>query len=298
MNIELIREFVVLADELSFSTAANKMFISRSALSKHMQALEAELDVELLSRNNQTVLLTEAGKDFAQSARSILQSYDAAVRHVRVIATECARAIRVGYLFRSASEPLAHACEEFRKQHECRIVLRAMEVHAIYQGVAKDDLDLGITMAFPDLLNQDYACIRLMPDEYGIVVPKDHPLACKKIVEANDLEGLIIHGPNSEYLPDHERVLAEYMQSHASEATVISDIFDIGSLHPIMSMGAEALFAPRHVGNSITDELVFIPLSDFNHESSLCLIWKKVNEREDIVNLAKCISRNFEAVHQ
>lgn len=55
MNIELMREFVVLADELSFSAAADKMFISRSALSKHIQAIEAELDVTLLSRNNQAV---------------------------------------------------------------------------------------------------------------------------------------------------------------------------------------------------------------------------------------------------
>lgn len=296
MNIELIREFVVLSDELSFSAAADKMFISRSALSKHIQAIEAELDVKLLSRSNQAVALTEAGNDFAHSARLLLKSYDESVSHARAIAANCTRAIRVGYLFESVGKQVSHACEEFRTMHDCHVVLRAMEVHAIRQGVARDDLDLGVTMAFPELLDKDYACVSMLSDEYGIVVPSNHPLAQKDSVVVSDLDGLYVHGPNPDHLPDHERVLSKYIKAHGSAVTVIADIFDIGSLHPIMSMGAEALFAPRHIGESINNGLTFIPLADFERHPALCLIWKKRNERDDIIDLVECISNSFEAM--
>lgn len=61
MNIDYLKEFVVLADNSSFSGAAEVLFLSQSSLSKHIKALEQELDVLLFRRTTRCLELTEEG---------------------------------------------------------------------------------------------------------------------------------------------------------------------------------------------------------------------------------------------
>src|ERR1700760_3940295 len=62
MTLEQIRYFLALADELHFWKTAGKMNITQSALTRQIQALEAELNVQLFERNKRNVKLTPAGR--------------------------------------------------------------------------------------------------------------------------------------------------------------------------------------------------------------------------------------------
>ncbi len=64
-----LKYFVSLADNLSFTKAAQECFIVQTAMSRQIAALEAELGVQLFVRNTRTVELTEAGKEFYSFAR-------------------------------------------------------------------------------------------------------------------------------------------------------------------------------------------------------------------------------------
>lgn len=64
MNKTQIEYFLEVAKTLSFSKAANNLFVSQSAISKNIQALEKYLNVKLLVRNNKTVALTKNGESF------------------------------------------------------------------------------------------------------------------------------------------------------------------------------------------------------------------------------------------
>ena len=66
-----IREFVMLADCLSFSEAAERLFISQSSLSKHIQALERELGTNLFIRTTRSIRLSDAGELYLSYARKI-----------------------------------------------------------------------------------------------------------------------------------------------------------------------------------------------------------------------------------
>ena len=61
MNIQAIQMFVCVAEELSFSRAAEKLFVSQPAISKQIQQMERELGVTLLKRDRHQVRLTPAG---------------------------------------------------------------------------------------------------------------------------------------------------------------------------------------------------------------------------------------------
>ena len=71
MNIDYLKEFVVLADTGNFSRAADALFLSQSSLSKHIKAMEQELAIPLFRRTTRRLELTEDGMSFLTYARQI-----------------------------------------------------------------------------------------------------------------------------------------------------------------------------------------------------------------------------------
>jgi LysR family transcriptional regulator for bpeEF and oprC len=70
--------FVRVVETKSFSAGAKERRIGQPAVSKHISALEAELGTELLHRNTRSITLTEAGREFYQSAQRILEDFERA----------------------------------------------------------------------------------------------------------------------------------------------------------------------------------------------------------------------------
>ena len=83
MNIQQLRYFLVLADTLSFTKTAEKYYISQTAVSNQIKALEEKLGVQLFQRDNRKVLLTPAGKVFVKEAKSIITRIEEAVQHTK-----------------------------------------------------------------------------------------------------------------------------------------------------------------------------------------------------------------------
>ena len=79
MDLKKIKYFIAVADKLSFTKAADDLYISQSALSQRISELEAEVGGKLLERNHHAVKLTPAGKVFLESCKEILQHLDLAV---------------------------------------------------------------------------------------------------------------------------------------------------------------------------------------------------------------------------
>jgi len=77
MEIRHLKYFMVLAEELNFTRAAEKLFIAQPPLSRQIRELEQELNATLFNRNNKKVELTEAGKFYAKEIRQLLDTLDA-----------------------------------------------------------------------------------------------------------------------------------------------------------------------------------------------------------------------------
>jgi DNA-binding transcriptional LysR family regulator len=83
LEIRLLRYFVVVAEELHFSRAAQRLFLAQQALSRDIRRLEDRLGVRLLERTTRRVGLTPAGDLLLVRARELLAQFDATVREVR-----------------------------------------------------------------------------------------------------------------------------------------------------------------------------------------------------------------------
>jgi DNA-binding transcriptional LysR family regulator len=95
MNVRVqdVRYFLAVAEELSFTRAAERLFVSQPALSKQIRHLEVQLRAELFTRGHRTVGLTAAGAAFLPRARAMVAEWEAATEDVRL----AGRTLTVGF---------------------------------------------------------------------------------------------------------------------------------------------------------------------------------------------------------
>jgi DNA-binding transcriptional LysR family regulator len=97
MELRHLKYFIVLAEELHFRRAAERLGIAQPPLSKQIRDLELELEVKLFERNQQRVLLTKAGKVFLKEVRLVMTQVDIAVTRAQEAHQGGAAKISIGF---------------------------------------------------------------------------------------------------------------------------------------------------------------------------------------------------------
>ncbi len=85
MEFRHLKYFLVLAEELNFSRAAEKLFISQPPLSRQIQQLERKLGVKLFIRRSKGIELTEAGKQFRIEAEKIVALTSRSIERTQMV---------------------------------------------------------------------------------------------------------------------------------------------------------------------------------------------------------------------
>jgi DNA-binding transcriptional LysR family regulator len=143
-NMERIRAFVVVAEELHFGRAAARLRLTQPPLSRQIRLLEQEVGVTLLDRAGRTVKVTQAGRVFLAEARRILRLAEESALAVRRIPTGTGGALAIGFtavsvhgyvqsFLRRMAEELPHV----------DLVLRELVTADQVEAIAAGDIDLG-----------------------------------------------------------------------------------------------------------------------------------------------------------
>ncbi len=96
-NLRQLRVFLAVAEQLSFTRAADTLQLQQQTVSKTIRQLEDELGVELFERTTREVRLTAAGEALVASGRPVLAAADAAFDRARRVGTGSLGRIRVGW---------------------------------------------------------------------------------------------------------------------------------------------------------------------------------------------------------
>ncbi|MGE4482731.1 LysR family transcriptional regulator [Acidocella sp.] len=148
MNIRRLQCFVVLAEELHFGRAAERLFLSQPPLTRHIQLLEQELGVELLKRDHRHVSLTEAGQVFLSDARRLISLSERARDNARRAAAKAPPCYRVGHsgsvLFCADMQRIIPRLRELSPH----IKFLELPTIAQYEALQSETIDLGFNMPF------------------------------------------------------------------------------------------------------------------------------------------------------
>lgn len=96
MELKHLRSFVFVAETGSFSIAASRCYVTQSAISQHIKALEEDLDCKLLLRTSHTITLTEFGEELLPRAKDILKQTEDCKEHINAINNCLTGELRLG----------------------------------------------------------------------------------------------------------------------------------------------------------------------------------------------------------
>ena len=188
MELRHLRYFVAVAEELSFTAAAQRLRVSQPPLSQQIGDLERELDTRLFTRTSRRVSLTPAGAAFLDHTRAILRQTAKAAEQIRAIGLGHVGTLEIGLtgsVLLGKLGPLAAVySQEFPK-----VAVRLHEMSPQEQESAlltrRTDISfLRWPAADPELMIEP-----AWPEAVGLALPRQHPLAARQSIALADLRG-------------------------------------------------------------------------------------------------------------
>ncbi|HTD24800.1 MAG TPA: LysR family transcriptional regulator [Terriglobales bacterium] len=144
-SIDEMRSFFVLAGELHFRKASERLFMSQPALSKQIRKLEEKVGGALFTRTRRRVLLTEAGNVLLPLAKRLVQDSEAALGRAREAAEGRAGTLRIGFGIASAAEILPRTLLRFRRSNpHVELQMRDMSTPGQTAALLDGRIDVGI----------------------------------------------------------------------------------------------------------------------------------------------------------
>ncbi|MEU5265164.1 LysR family transcriptional regulator [Amycolatopsis sp. NPDC021455] len=179
MNLRRWHYFAVLAEEMHFTKAAARLFVSQPSLSQQIRAFEAELGVTLLDRSGPRFALTEAGRVAATEARELLDRLDRAKGVIAAAGRGDAGRLRIAYT-RSAPGPLAgDLVAAYRERHpDVELALETGWTSLNLARLAAGEIDVGFVRPPVGAAGVEVAVVG--SEEVLLAVPREHPLARRR----------------------------------------------------------------------------------------------------------------------
>ncbi len=190
MNVTLrqLRALVAVADTGSFTLAAERLFITQSALSGLIKELESTLGLRLFDRSTRRLRLSDTGRELYPQIEKILHDLDGVVSEVGNLKDLQRGTVRVAVPQLLACTLLPELMAGFRVQHP-GVTLRLVDcaVESVMARVFSGEVDMGIG---PEReANSDIAAEQLFSLPFMAVMPSGHPLVRKPLLRWQDLAG-------------------------------------------------------------------------------------------------------------
>ena len=196
MDLTHLRSLVAVSQRGAIGEAAEQLGISQPGLTRRIHLLEEELGAELVERSGRGIALTEMGRLVVEEARVLVERYERmkeeVKRHVRLEAG----VVRVGGGATAVSYVLPEAIGKFRRAYpDVRFDVREAGSRDVIEAVRQESLELGlVTLATDSKHPSDLVVRALIPDSIVLVAGRGHPLAGKRQISADKLEGLSLVG--------------------------------------------------------------------------------------------------------
>ena len=272
MDIRVLKYFLAVAREQSFSTAAERLFLSQPTLSRQLKELEDELGKTLLVRSNKGVTLTEEGVILRKRAEEIVDLMDKTEQEVRQSNDSVSGTVYIGagetYAIKLIADTAHHLKADYPGIH-----------YSFFSGNGTDvmeKLDRGLMdfgLIFGNIDRTRYEAVEIpLHDTWGVLMRQDEPLARKASLTISDVSGLDLIIPRQ---PNHSTMLSEMIAEQAPDANIVAEYNLIYNASVMVGEGIGCAIAlDRLINVSGDSKLCFRPFEP-PMEAVCSFIWKR-----------------------
>lgn len=273
MEFRHLRCLVVLAEELHFGRAAQRLAMTQPPLSLNIQQLEASVGAQLFVRNSRGVRLTPAGAALVPTARALLAQAAAAAQVAREAAQGITGRLQVGFAGTLLYRGLPGVLLRFQTLHP-QLTLGVQEMSSSEQltDLLHDRLDVG----FVHTTRVPGACSQILVSRQPLVacLPVDHPLASQTVLAPVALQAYPWAFIAREVSPDyHDRIL-QWCGQVGLEPVLRYALRHWLSVVSVVSQGLAVALVPTALEQSGMAGVVFRPLTDSTPLYDTHCLWK------------------------
>jgi LysR family transcriptional regulator, hydrogen peroxide-inducible genes activator len=227
MEIHQLRYFVAVAEEGSFSRAAERMHVAQPSLSQQMQKLEAEIGHSLFDRLPRRVSLTEAGRQLLPYARRILSGLLDAQRCVDELASEPSGTVAIGIIPTIAPYVLRAILQEARDQiPQVRLTVREDLTENLVRALDEGEIDFAVVSTCRSgsgIYRETWATEPLV-----VAVPAKHRLAQRRRIAWKDLQSETLLLLNESHCLAQQ--VGRWCDRHGMRASTQLDAFQLSTV--------------------------------------------------------------------
>jgi len=331
MELRHLRYFIAVAEELSFTRAAQKIRLAQPSLTRQIRNLEEEIGVRLINRSHNQVALTEEGKRFLFDAKKVLAMCTESIVAVRLMSQGESKQLNIGYVANLHYSLLPATLGAFRKLYPT-VALNlfdmtrseqylAIESHKIdlgfvglppnlsdhnllsesvahaqqFEALDAHRIDLGFVGLRPALSGHDLVSECVAHDTMLVVLPALHPLAKKATIKLAELAPQFFVGMSPRLHPGKREWLIETCQHAGFTAQILQEAESEPAAIKFVADGLGVALLPDQITGLPHEGVALRQLSPpLRRESTIA--WRADNPSKplkDYIQIVKNLSRSI-----
>ncbi len=299
MTTAQIHYFLVAAERLNFTAAAEQLFITQPSLSRQISAIEDELGVKLFTRTNNIVRLTQAGITLYQRLNVFYQDYLSIVKEVRDISSGINGNLNLGILEdQYMPDQLTAAIRQLLELYpgsEINILRR--DNRFLFAGLQDGTLDAGLMLVYDEFHDYGFDSLPLLSKPAVLAINKNLPEAQAERLTMAEMNDLLERLPLAMVTPDQ---FPETLQDPLMGNMPFMGLRDTCQIKLLPAISSVSLYVASGLAVTLTNQgnllandpnIKFLPVD--NMESMVQgIVWKKNSQNALLMRLKELLSES------
>jgi len=290
MELRHLRYFIAVADELSFTRAAQRLHTAQPSLSQQIRNLEDEVGTPLFERTRRKVELTDAGKVFLAEARLVVAQADRAVARARQVGQGRAT-VTIGFVPAAEIRVFPVILPRLRLRFpEVNVELRSLPTAEQEDALLRGDIDVAFMrrpVVSPDLRSEV-----VLTEPLVVVLPSAHPLAKQKRIAPAQLSGEPFISTHPQFSGQVHSVVEAYCEAHGIERKVAQVATNILLNLNLVGMGLGYALLPAYVSSLTSSAICTRPLEGEPPTIDLLMVSRKEPHAAELEALFELVREN------
>jgi DNA-binding transcriptional LysR family regulator len=275
MDLRRLRYFVVAAEELNFSRAAERLHIAQPPLSAQIKQLENELGVLLFDRRGRGVRLTDAGRVLLEEARRIFIQLEQTARIVERVGSGKVGRLSLGFVPSATNEVLPPVLYEFQRRFpDVELYLHEMMPDQVVQRLHGRQIEVGFFYLPFDDSALDFKPVSREP--LVVALPETHPLAEEPGIDLHTLDSEPFVLPMRYNMPGlYGQVTEVCRQAGFNPRAVQKDVWLMQTIVGLVASGIGVALVPASLRNFRRKGVVYRTVRGLSPTVEMGVIWRR-----------------------
>lgn len=299
MNINQLRYFVTAAENRSFSKAASKHFISQTAVTQQIQALEDSLGVTLFDRSTRPIKVTPAGNLFLVDAKAILERVNHSINRVQEASVGFVGHLRIGYTKGYERSKLSNTLRAFHDKYpNVLISCYRCDTDTLATGLKNGEFDIIFTWDSTELAkDRSIAAHVIERSPLMVALYNSHPYSGRTFLRRSELKNedilFMTHSRDADSIGDRHFYELYYKAGYKPNITFRSN--DMESILMMVAAGEGISVLPGYVTEKLdnADNIIFIPLVGDEETVEIIAAWVNEENNPVLLRFAEFLEPSF-----